>query len=405
VFGRNGRQACSRGVAVSMTLEKSKSLDFVVDQPLVVRPVNSVYQGSYQTRILSVDAYSLEIEVPREKGKLVLLPVGTLVSVAAEKAPGLDAFEAEVLDRRLTGRPSLTISRPDVIARVSRRETEQRGCRVLAVASGKGGVGKTVFSLNYGLALADLGYRVYLVDSDLGTANLDVLLNLEPRYNLSHVVQGEKGISEIVLQGPAGIHLVPGGSGIKQLADLSEWQFSRLIAAFNELTQQADVLILDTGAGISRNVTNFLAAADEIIVVSTPEPHAVMDAYALLKVLAGEGRHGGIKLVLNRAQDAREGLRVGARIRSVAKRYLGLEVSNLGFILEDGAVTKAVRSKVPLLLAFPNAPSSRCFRRLAAKGQKQAQGAKGRRTSFVDHLRRLFFGPRYRRDDTVGRDR
>ena len=171
---------------------------------------------------------------------------------------------------------------------------------MIAITSGKGGVGKTTLSINLCLALQQLGYRVCLIDVDLGTANVEFLLNLNAPYNIGHLLNGELSLNEILVEGPDGLTILPGASGLEKLANLNEWQFTRLVNSFNVIDKNYDLVILDTGAGISSNVTNSLMAADEILLVTNHDPHAVLDAYALIKTVSQLREKLNIKLVDNR---------------------------------------------------------------------------------------------------------
>ena len=186
------------------------------------------------------------------------------------------SFQAEVLAREFKPEPLLTITLPDTVSRGGRNGPGSGATRVIAITSGKGGVGKTTLAINLAIALSRLRLRVCLIDVDLGTANVDFLLRLNAPYNLSHLIRGEKELKEIIVEGPEGLRIIPGSSGLVDLANLSEWQYSRLIHAFNRLDRECDLLILDTGAGIAANVTNFLVAADTVLVVTTPDPHAML---------------------------------------------------------------------------------------------------------------------------------
>ncbi|GAB4257818.1 MinD/ParA family protein [Thermincola ferriacetica] len=162
--------------------------------------------------------------------------------------------------------------------------------RIIAVTSGKGGVGKTNFTINFALSLMAYGQKVIVLDADLGLANIDVILGISPKYNLYHVLKGEKTIQEIIVPGPQGLQIIAGGSGIQELANLRRWQVEQFIAKLGELEGLADILIIDTAAGLSRNVMSFVLAADEVIVITTPEPTAITDAYGLVKVMTTKKR-------------------------------------------------------------------------------------------------------------------
>ncbi|MCR4400972.1 MAG: MinD/ParA family protein, partial [Syntrophomonadaceae bacterium] len=237
--------------------------------------------------------------------------------------------------------------------------------RVIAVTSGKGGVGKTNLALNLALALAQKGLKVTLLDADMGMANIDIIMGLVPEYNLYHVLRGEKSIRDIMLTGPFGLKFIPGGSGIQELANLSEDELARVVAELGRLDGESDVLLIDTGAGIANNVLAFVTAADDIIVVTSPEPTSLTDAYGIIKVAAARRARGTIYLVVNRVGIEAEGTLVAHKLTTVAQRFLGVEVAALGSVLEDEAVERAVRSQEPLLVAYPGSPAARGVRAIA----------------------------------------
>jgi flagellar biosynthesis protein FlhG len=263
-----------------------------------------------------------------------------------------------------------------------------RQARVLAVTSGKGGVGKTNVSCNVAIALAQLKKRVVLVDLDLGLANADILLDLTPRWNLSSVISGRRRVEDIVIAGPAGVRVVPGASGVERLANLNETERAMLLASLQELCGGADFVIFDTGAGISRNTTAFLAAADDVVVVTTPEPTAVVDAYAVIKLLALESDRGAVHALINMAASREEAERVANGIVLTANKLMNAYVARLGYILHDAHVGAAVRQRRSFLLASPACAASACVRSVA---ERLASGAEARapleRPGFV---RRLF---------------
>jgi len=240
--------------------------------------------------------------------------------------------------------------------------------KVITVASGKGGVGKTNFTLNLGLALAEFGQRVLILDADLGLANIDVILGISPRFNLFHVINGEKDIADIIIEGPNGIKIIPGGSGIYELADLKEWQLERFLIKLSALESESDFLLIDTGAGISKNVLNFTLAADEIFIVTTPEPTSITDAYGLIKTLNKHKFLGHIKLVINKAVNYEEAEIAAKKLQIVANRFLkNCQLEILGFILEDRAVPLAVKKQQPFLLDNPTSKASVCLYNLASQ--------------------------------------
>ncbi|MCY0886026.1 MAG: P-loop NTPase, partial [Firmicutes bacterium] len=207
------------------------------------------------------------------------------------------------------------------------RQGGSSGARVLAITSGKGGVGKTTLAVNLALDLVLKGERVILLDADLGLANVNILLGIEPRHTLWDVVEGSRGLADIVEPGPYGLKLVPGASGLAALARLDPPTLDALVSGFRELDRACDWLIADTGAGIAPGVLAFALAADAVLVVTQPEPTALTDAYGLIKALWAEGYTGAVQLVVNRVRNERQGLEVAGRLKELARRALGVEVT------------------------------------------------------------------------------
>jgi flagellar biosynthesis protein FlhG len=260
--------------------------------------------------------------------------------------------------------------------------------RTITVTSGKGGVGKSNIALNMAIAAARLGHRVTLVDADLGLANIDVLTDLRARYNISHVITGRKSIVEIVADGPGGIKVIPGASGLPGLADLADDVRERLIAQLEYLESSADLVIVDTGAGVSRNVMDFVAAADDVVVVATPEPTSITDAYAAIKVLSREADYGNVFVLMNMVSGGGEAGRIANQIIRVSRDFLGLCVEYAGYIVRDEAVEASVRSRRPFILAYPGSPASRCLRKTL--DALEIQRRKGERRKKSGFFRRLF---------------
>lgn len=242
-----------------------------------------------------------------------------------------------------------------------------RQSRVIAVTSGKGGVGKSNLTANLCLAIARLGRSVVALDADLGLANLDVIFGIRPAFTLYHALKGKKDLVDIMLAGGPGVRFVAGGSGIAEMADMDPMVRTQLIESMRQLGSYADVLLIDTGAGLSLNVMSFVRAADEVLLVTTPEPPAMADAYGVLKTLAAHrDAMPQVRLVVNRVRDPEEGLSVARRMRKVAAEFLEIEVGYLGFVLEDRSVVAAVREQKPFLRAYPNCLAAACVSNLAA---------------------------------------
>lgn len=238
-------------------------------------------------------------------------------------------------------------------------------CLTLAVTSGKGGVGKSNLVVNLALHLANAGKKVIVLDADLGLANLDVLFGVRPQHTLHHVLSGRKKLLEVVLPVGKNLRLIAGGSGIANLADLSQDMRDSFLESLAHIRQYADVLLIDTGAGLSSNVIGFLHYADEVLLVSTPEPTAMADAYGVIKTLANSNHDfPKVSIVVNRAASATEGYGVSNRLIAVSRQFLKVEVNYKGFILEDEAVSKSVRSQKPFVTMYPDCKASHCISRL-----------------------------------------
>jgi flagellar biosynthesis protein FlhG len=239
--------------------------------------------------------------------------------------------------------------------------------RVIAVTSGKGGVGKTNVSVNLAASLSLAGQRVMLMDADLGLANVDVLLGLEPHFDLQHVISGEKSLDEIIVQGPLGIHVVPASSGVEKMAELTSVEHASLIAAFSELKQPIDILIVDTAAGIADGVVSFAKACQEVIVVVCDEPTSLTDAYALIKVLSM--RHGikQFQILANMVKDERQGLNLYEKLLNTTDRFLEVGLKYLGAVPFDEQLRQSVRAQKPVVEAYPRSPASKALVRISEK--------------------------------------
>ena len=241
----------------------------------------------------------------------------------------------------------------------------ERKARTLAVTSGKGGVGKTSVATNLAIELALSGKRVTILDADLSLANIDVLLGLRPRYNLNHVIQKEKSLMDVMVRGPHGIQVIPASSGIQSMADLPEDQLNHLTGQFSLLERQCDFLLVDTAAGISDNVLAFVHAVDEVLIVTTPEPTAYTDAYALIKVLLEGDVPGKLGLLVNMAQSRKEARNAAEGIIMISQKFLQVGIKDYGYILRDPEVPRATRRQEAFTLYNPMCSASRSIRSLA----------------------------------------
>jgi flagellar biosynthesis protein FlhG len=247
------------------------------------------------------------------------------------------------------------------------RRTRGSNARVIAITSGKGGVGKTSIVGNLGYAFAKLGKKVLILDADLGLGNLDVLLGLAPKYNLSHVILGERTIDEILVEGPGKMNILPASSGIQELTNLNKDQKIQILTQLDLLIDSVDVLFIDTAAGISSNVMDFNATAQEVVVVVSPEPTSITDAYALMKVLSLKYSGKACKLIVNMVRRPEEGREVFRQLQIVTDRFLDITIEYLGYVLFDGKVTKGVRNQKIVSELYPDTPASKCFTDISRK--------------------------------------
>lgn len=243
----------------------------------------------------------------------------------------------------------------------------RRRAKVLAITSGKGGVGKTNIAANLAICLAASRKKVLLIDADLSLGNLDVIMDISSKYNISHMINGRKSIEEIIHIGPEGLEIICGVSGLEELADIGEFQRQRLLNELSRLSDNTDAIVIDSAAGISRQVIAFCLAADNVLVVTTPEAPAMTDAYAMIKVLVGNKFAGRISLVVNMAQTLTEGKKTYQQIANVVKRFLNTYVYDAGVLLRDESVVSAVRLRKPVVLAYPKAQITSSLVALAAR--------------------------------------
>ena len=260
--------------------------------------------------------------------------------------------------------------------------------QVVAVTGGKGGVGKTNVSVNLGVALCKLGRRVTLLDADLGLANVDVLLGLKPRRNLSDVLAGEATLAEVVVPGPCGLRIVPAASGMQAMVQLGAREHAGLISAFSDIAHQMDVLIVDTAAGISDEVISFLIAAQEILVVVCNEPTSITDAYALIKVLNSQYGIARVRVLANMVRSQQEGKSVFAKLVTVTERFLDITLEYAGLIPFDEHVRRAVQRQRSVVDAYPSAKASQSFMELAREVDRWPVPAapRGHLEFFVERL-------------------
>jgi flagellar biosynthesis protein FlhG len=248
-------------------------------------------------------------------------------------------------------------------------KTSRNLARIITVASGKGGVGKTNLSVNLAISYAQLGKKVLLLDADLGLANINILLGIIPKFTLYDVMKGKKNIEEVMIPYKENIFIIPGASGFYQLADLRADQKKMLIRNLEKLDDY-DVIIIDAGAGISDNVLSFVAASSEVLVLTTPEPTALTDAYGIIKSVAARSEDVKMKLVVNMIQNIQQGKKVYQKLGDVCHRFLGVKLDNLGYIYDDESVKRAVSMQKPVVLSFPDSRASHSIKHIVLRLEK-----------------------------------
>jgi len=260
--------------------------------------------------------------------------------------------------------------------------------RIITITSGKGGVGKTNVSVNLALAYARLGKKVVVMDADLGLANVNIMLNMVPKFNLYDMIRKGKTMKEIIVETEYGISIVAGALGISQVANLSDDERHNFIEQLNTLSF-ADIIIIDTSAGVSSNVLDFIAAADDAIIITTPEPTAITDAYGIIKIIATEydNLDMELKLVVNRVKGAADAKKVADRMTNIASQFLNLKVDYLGFIYDDPVVSQAVLRQKPFMVIDPRCKASICVQHIVGKMEKSEIRETG---GFSSMFKRLF---------------
>jgi flagellar biosynthesis protein FlhG len=236
----------------------------------------------------------------------------------------------------------------EMMKKIKKAET-----KVITITSGKGGVGKSSFALNMAIELNRRGNRVLIIDTDFGLSNIDVMLGVNTKYNLLHVINGEKDISEVIEKSSHGVRFISGGSGVYDLINVDAFKFNSVMESFKRLDKLVDIIIFDTGAGITENILRMMHASHETILITTPEPTSMMDAYALVKMAGRDEEKPNIKLVVNKAENKKEAEIALEGFVDVADKYMNLKIGKLGYILRDDKMIRAVKMQTPLMVSFP----------------------------------------------------
>jgi flagellar biosynthesis protein FlhG len=344
------------------------------------------------SRIRAVYDDTIIISMPAMDNYLIPLENLSSIKVIINGNDGDISFFAKILERKFTPVPILVITHPNHFRGIN--VSKNRSSRVVAITSGKGGVGKTNISVNLAIALSQMGKRIVVFDADLGLANIDVALGLKPKYSVADLIKNNKKMRDIIYDGPMGIKLIAAGSGVDELLNMKDWELNRFIMGLSELEDMADIILIDTGAGISNKVTNFLFASDEIIIVTTPEPTSITDSYALIKVIVRNEKNKDIKLLINRAENEKEAQKTADKLRLVCDRFLNIKLNVIGYILEDKNISKAIKEQKALVVNYPNSEASQGIRKIAqylveSRNQKEDNNYSNL-NGFIRRLRSLF---------------
>lgn len=268
------------------------------------------------------------------------------------------------------------------------RIVSEKSARIISITSGKGGVGKTSISVNLAATLAKENKRVLVIDADLGLSNVEIMLGVTPSYTLRDVIKLRKDIEDVIINGPFNIDFISGGNGFLELAELSDIDREEILLKIQKLDELYDIIIIDTGAGISKNVTAFLEISDEVLVVTTSEPTALTDAYSIIKVLHEAQLKQQMGLVINRVKNKNEYQQASDILINTAKKFLGEHIKNVGYVYEDPNVRKTIYKKTPFVIYYPDSKASECVRQII-KNLNMNVHEKGTK-SIMDKFRKLF---------------
>lgn len=255
----------------------------------------------------------------------------------------------------------------DIVSQIPVSEKKEQQAQIITVTSGKGGVGKTSISVNLSIALAQMNKRVVLIDADFGLANVDVLLGISAKYDLSHVLRGEKTVSEVISSGHGGIRFISGGAGVLDLLSTHTKSMSGVIEQICALGDDADFVIFDTGAGINADILKMISISDHTLLVMTPEPTSIVDAFALIKSMSSKGEKQKVSLIINKSDSILEAASTANNFKRVVARHLSYPLDVIGFIYNDKVVPKAIKMQSPFLLSFPTSTAAQSVKTIAAR--------------------------------------
>lgn len=262
--------------------------------------------------------------------------------------------------------------------------------RVISISSGKGGVGKTNFAVNFSIALQNQGYKVAIIDADIGLGNVEIISGVSPKSSISDIIYSNKSILDIISEGPNGIKIISGGSGLKELVLMNDENFPILLKEIRKLQEIVDIIVIDTGAGISRQVLDFILASDELIVVGTPDPTSIMDSYVLIKSATVKGYNNTINIVSNMVSSKKEADEVYNKLNNASKNFLRVHSNYLGYIEKDNIISNAVKEQIPFVISQPNSIISKRLNKMANNLVNKEEQIDIVEDSFAEKLLRLF---------------
>lgn len=270
---------------------------------------------------------------------------------------------------------------------VKEHNEKEKTTQIITIASGKGGVGKSILTVNMGILLARKGKKVTIMDADFGLANINVIVGVLPKYNLYHVFKGEKKLSDIIMNVDDNFNIIAGASGFQQLADLKNKERRRFVKDLSALNHD-DYLLIDVGAGISHNVIDMIRAANETLIVTTPEPTAVTDAYGTIKAIAASGSGCNINLVVNRVKSFHEAKLVSQRIVNITEQFLNLKINYIGFVFDDANIVKSIHEQAPIVNSYPKSRSSLCFEDIVSRMINDPE-KKGKGSNIINFFKKI----------------
>jgi flagellar biosynthesis protein FlhG len=271
----------------------------------------------------------------------------------------------------------------------SHNRAKKRSTKIFAISSGKGGVGKSTITVNLGLSLTLEGKKVLIMDGDLGLANINVIMGIIPKHTLYHVIRGQKTLKEIILQTPEGLNIIPGASGYTQLADLDSNARENLMKSFSEI-DDFDYILIDTGAGINSVVINLIMAADEVIIVTTPEPTSITDSYGLMKSIINRNKNFKLNVIINKAKDEIEGRKVSKRVVDICNKFLNVVPKEIGVVYKDEEVERSIYVQKPFIISAPKSKAADCIFRLSKTIIEESSGQSEDDKRLSGYLKKFF---------------